>query len=399
VPIVVAITKTDKRNANIERVKQELAELDLVPDEWDGDTLMIPVSAQKGEGIEDLLEALLLVADDNRIVANPKAEASGVVIESRVDPSRGTVATLLVLNGTMKRGDVILAGKSLGRIKAMFDDALKPVEEATPSMPVQILGLNEPPQPGTRFGRAKNEKEARALVAEMLDNARVESTVRSALTLEDLFAQYNAGMAKELTLILKVDVQGSLQPVVDSLNDIKKGSKDGVGLKILAADVGNVSENDVNLAAASHAIILGFNVDIDNPARKSAEAQHVEIRSYTIIYKLLEDIELALKGMLDPVYAPKQIGAAEVRQVFRISKIGAIAGSYIREGEARRNAKARVRRAGKLLIEETTVSSLKRFNEDVREVRSGFECGIGLNNFNEFEEGDIIEFFVMERVN
>jgi translation initiation factor IF-2 len=223
--------------------------------------------------------------------------------------------------------------------------------------------------------------------------------VRSALTLEDLFAQYNAGMAKELTLILKVDVQGSLQPVVDSLNDIKKGSKDGVGLKILAADVGNVSENDVNLAAASHAIILGFNVDIDNPARKSAEAQHVEIRSYTIIYKLLEDIELALKGMLDPVYAPKQIGAAEVRQVFRISKIGAIAGSYIREGEARRNAKARVRRAGKLLIEETTVSSLKRFNEDVREVRSGFECGIGLNNFNEFEEGDIIEFFVMERVN
>jgi translation initiation factor IF-2 len=399
VPIVVAITKIDKRNANIERVKQELAELGLVPDEWDGDTLMIPVASLKGDGIEDLLEALLLVADDNRIVANPKADPSGVVIESRVDPSRGTVATLLLLNGTLKRGDVILAGTSYGRIKAMYDEAGKQVVEATPSMPVQILGLNEPPKPGTRFGRAKNEKEARALVETMFDDARVESSVRSALTLEDLFAQYNAGLAKELTLILKVDVQGSLQPVVESLKDITKGAKDGVGLKILAADVGNVSENDVNLASASHAIIIAFNVEIDNPARKSAEAQHVEIRSYNIIYKLLEDIELALKGMLDPVYAPKQIGAAEVRQVFRISKVGAIAGSYIREGEARRNAKARVRRAGKLLIEESSISSLKRFNEDVREVRSGFECGIGLNNFNDFEEGDIIEFFVMERVN
>lgn len=399
VPIVVAITKVDKRNANVDRVKQGLAELELIPDDWDGNTMMIPVSAVQGQGIDDLLEALLLVADDSKhIIANPKAAPSGVVIESRVDSSRGTLATLLMLNGTLKRGDTIIAGDSYGRVRAMFDYTGAPVQEAGPSMPVQVLGLSEPPLPGTRFEQAKSEKEARATIQERHADDAIESTVRRAITLEDIFAQYSAGVTHDLNMIIKVDVQGSLQPIVDSLNEVSRKSGDSVSVKILQADVGNVSENDVNLASASGAIIVAFNVEIDNPARRSAEAQHVEIRSYNIIYKLLEDIELALKGMLDPVYEPKTIGTAEVRQVFRISKVGAIAGCYVREGEARRNAKARVKRGGKVIVTESSISSLKRFNEDVREVRQGFECGIGLSSFHEFQEGDMIEFFIMERV-
>lgn len=398
VPILVAITKTDKRNANIERVKKELADLGLVPDEWDGDTLMVPVAALQGEGIEDLLEAILLIADDSEIVANPQASPQGVVLEAEVDPSRGTMATLLLLNGTLKRGDVIVVGETYGRIKAMYDEKGTQVQEVEPSAPVRVLGLHEPPLPGMTFEAAKNEKSARTIVEErQLEAADSRITSRGTITLEDIFAQVNAGMAKELNVILKVDVQGSLQPIVDTLKDMDKKSE--VGLKILQADVGNVSENDVMLASASSAIILAFSVDVDNPARRSADAHHVEIRHYNIIYKLFEDIELALKGMLDPVYEPKTIGTAEVRQVFRISKVGAIAGCFIRDGEARRNARARVRRGDKILVADSAVSSLKRFNEDVREVRTGFECGIGLAAFNDFEEHDLIEFFVMERVN
>lgn len=400
VPIVVAITKVDKRNANIERVKKELSDLGLVPDEWDGDTLMVPVAALKGEGLEDLLEAILLVTDDNQIVANPKADPAGVVLEAEVDPSRGTMATLLVLNGTLKRGDVIVVGETYGRIKAMYDQSGAPGQEASPSMPVRVLGLHEPPLPGMTFEAVKNEKIARSIVEErQLEAATARVQPRAVITLEDVFAQFNAGNAKDLNLIVKVDVQGSLQPIVDSLNDVAKKNVEGVGLKILLAEVGNVTENDVMLASASKAIIVAFNVDVDSAARRSADSHHVEIRHYNIIYKLFEDIELALKGLLDPVYEPRTIGSAEVRQVFRISRVGAIAGSYIREGEARRNARARVRRGNKILIEDTAVSSLKRFNEDVREVRTGFECGIGLANFNDFEVGDIVEFFVMERVN
>jgi translation initiation factor IF-2 len=398
VPIVVAITKIDKRNANIDRVKQELSELGLTPDDWDGETLMVPIAAPKGEGIDDLLEALLLVADDQQIIANPNADPTGIVIEARIDPSRGTIATLLVLNGTVHRGDVIVVGMSHGRIKAMYDQTGKPVDEATPSMPISILGLDDPPAPGETFEKVKNDKIAREIVETRYSNREVAQKAGRAVTLEDIFAQLNASSKKELNLIVKADVRGSLEPVVNSLNELSNTNAEGIKVRILLADVGNVSENDIMLASASSAIVIGFNVSVDNAAKRSAETQHVDIRRYTIIYKLLEDMELALKGMLTPVFAPKTIGVAEVRQIFSISK-GNIAGSYILEGEARRNAKARVRRGNKIIFEEGGISSLKRMKDDVREVRTGFECGISLDGFNDFSIGDRIEFFVMERVN
>jgi translation initiation factor IF-2 len=372
VPIVVAITKVDKRNANPETVKQELSELGLTPDEWDGDTLVVPVAALNGTGIEDLLEAILLVADDNEIVANPAAEPSGIVLEAEINPSRGTLATLLVLNGTLHRGDVVIAGEAYGRIKAMYDEKGKNLEEAGPSVPVRILGLSEAPQPGDTFEKAKNDKVARHLVEERKDASAILrlQPERGAFTLEDVFAQFSAGQAKELALIIKADVQGTLQPIIDSLKSVADKNAEGIGIRILSAEIGNITENDVMLASASGAIIIGFTVDVDNAARRSADSKGVEIRQYNVIYKLLEDIELALNGMLEPVYADKTIGTAEVRQVFKL-KVGNIAGSYIRDGEARRNA---------------------------REVRSGFECGITLNGFDDFHVGDTIEFYVSERV-
>ena len=398
VPIVVAITKVDKPNSSPDKVKQELAELDLIPDDWDGDTLMVPVAALQGEGIEDLLEALLLVADDSHIVANPEAEPAGVVIEAEVDRTRGTIATLLVLNGTLNRGDTIIAGASYGRIKAMFDEHGKQVKESRPSTPVSILGLNEPPQPGDLFERVKNEKVARTVIAERLETAEARRGGPPAITLEEMFAQFQAGDTKELNLVLKVDLQGSLEPIIDSLQDLSETNQEGIGVHILRSDVGNVSENDVTLASASGGTVLAFNVDIDTAARRAADTHQVEIRRYNIIYKMLEDIELALQGMLDPEYAPKVVGVAEVLKVFNISK-GNIAGSKIIEGEARRNAKARVTRDGQVLVDETPVNSLRREKEVVREVRTGFECGISLDGFGDFEEGDLIEFFIMERIN
>lgn len=402
VPIVVAITKVDKRNANIERVKQELSELELTPDDWGGSTLMIPVSAVQGEGIDDLLEAVLLVADETNIVANPDADATGIVLESRVDASRGTLATLLVLNGTLRRGDVVIAGTSYGRIKAMYDETGKTVTTAAPSTPIAVLGLNEPPMPGDRFECVKNDKIARMMAQERRESAQAAMAQPArTFTLEDVFAQYQAGEQQELNLIIRVDVQGSLQPIQDSLKQISESNATGIKLRILTADVGKVTENDVMLASVSGAIIIAFNVDVDNAARQAAVSQGVDIRSYNVIYKLLEDMELALKGLLKPEYAPKVTGVAEVRQVFKISKVGTIAGSYILEGEAKRGSgvHARVRRGNQLIVENTGVSSLKRFNEDVREVRTGFECGIGLDGFNDFQPGDRIEFFVMERIN
>ncbi len=400
VPIVVAITKVDKRNANVDQVKQQLVELGLTPDDWDGDTLMVPVSAPTGQGIDDLLEALLLVADDNQILANPKGIARGTVIESKIERNRGTVATLLVMNGTLRRGDTIVAGVAYGRIKAMFDASGAAVNEAGPSMPVSVLGLNTPPEPAEMFERVKHDKEARALVEGRLNEAesRRGQPAAPALTLEDLFAQFQAGQAKEFNIILKVDVQGSLQPIVDSIKKLSEENEQGIGVRILLADVGNITESDVMLASASHAVIVGFNVNVDNAARVSADARSVEIRQYNIIYKLLEDLELALNGLLEPTYEAVTIGVAEVRQLFRIAKIGVVAGCYILEGEARRNAKARVRRGGDIILPEARVTSLKRFNEDVREVRTGFECGVSLDNFEAFKEGDRIEFFEMRRV-
>ncbi|MCB9453397.1 MAG: translation initiation factor IF-2 [Anaerolineaceae bacterium] len=399
VPIVVAVTKTDLRNANIEGTKKSLMDVGLTPDEWDGDTLVVPVSAVKGQGIDDLLEAILLIADDSDVVANPDSEASGIVIEAKVDTSRGTVATLLVLNGTLERGDVVVAGTAYGRIKAMFDEGGKQLKSAPPSTPVSVLGLSEPPQPGDAFETAKNDKVARSIATERAEQEEAQrSQPARALTLEDVFAQFSSGQSKELSLIVKVDVQGTLQPIIDSLNQLSENNSQGISIRILSSDVGHVTENDVMLASASGAIVIGFGVNVDNAARRTADSQGVDIRVYNIIYKLLEDVELALEGLLEPTYADRTIGMAEVRQIFKIPRIGVIAGCYIRDGEARRNARTRVKRGGKVLVENVPVGSLKRMTEDVREVRSGFECGIGLNGFNDFQAGDLIEFYVTERV-
>lgn len=400
VPIIVAITKVDKRNANMDRVKQQLAELELVPDEWDGNTLVVPVAAPQGTGIEDLLEAVLLVAEEHEIIANPVADPAGVVLEAQIVPGRGPVATLLVLNGTLRRGDTIIAGVTYGRVKAMFDEAGKQLQEAGPSTPVSVMGLSDLPEPGDSFETVKNEKEARGIVDERQEAVadQVAGSARPAMTLEDIFAQFSANETKELNLIVRADVQGTLEPILNSLDRLSETNAEGIQVRVLQSGIGDVSENDVMLASASEAIIIGFNVGVDNAARRSADSKGIDIRIYNVIYKLLEDIELALHGMLEPVYADKTIGVAEVRQIFRISKVGAIAGSYVREGEIRRNARVRVKRSGKTLVENVGVSSLKRVNEDVREVRSGFECGIGLDGFNDFHVGDLIEFYVSERV-
>ncbi|MBN1966377.1 MAG: translation initiation factor IF-2 [Anaerolineae bacterium] len=397
VPIIVALNKIDRPNANLERVKQQLAELGLVPDEWDGDTLVVPVSAKEHVGLDDLLEAILLVTDSIKIVANPDAEAAGTVLEGRIEPRRGVVATLLVQNGTLHMGDTVVAGTSQGRIKAMFDQTGNPVTAAGPSEPVSVLGLSTAPDPGELFEVAESDRIAKATVEQRrLDQEEATRQGPRRMTLDDIFAQFQAGEAKELNLIIKADVQGSLEPIVNSLEDL--GDSD-LGVHILHAEVGNISENDIMLASVSGAIVLGFNVRADAAARRVAENDGVDIRLYTIIYKLIEDVELALKGMLEPEYADVVVGVAEVRQVFRISRVGRIAGCYIRSGEARRNAKARVRRGGEIIFPGGSVSSLKRFEEDVREVRTGFECGVDINGFDGFEEGDLIEFFVTERVN
>ena len=402
VPLVVAITKVDRRNANPERVKQQLSELELVADDWDGDTMMIQVDSLSGLGVEDLLEALILVADDNEIVANPDGVLRGVVVESEVDKSRGTMATLLVMNGTMKRGDSIIAGVSYGKVKAMFDSSGKQVSEAGPSTPVSVLGLNTPPEPGMTFEIVSSDKEARLLAEQRkmdaTENAR-GANIGGAVTLEELFKQFKSGSTKELALILKADVQGSIQPIVDELRNMSGKNEEGIEIRILRQEVGNITESDVMLASASGAIVVGFNTEADNAALATAEAQGVDVRKYKIIYKLFEDIDLALTGMLEPKYENKVIGVAEVRQIFKIPRGGNIGGCMIKEGEARRNAKARLKRGNKILIDNTTVSSLKRFQDDVREVRTGFECGIGLEGFNDYKEGDLIEFFVRQRVN
>lgn len=396
VPIVVALNKIDKSNANPEVVKQQLSDLDLTPDEWGGNTLVVPVSAKTKLGLDNLMEAILLVSEDADIVANPNTKGGGVVLEGRTETGRGAIATLLVQNGTLRRGDVVVAGMSSGRIKMMFDERGRQILEAGPSFPVSIMGLDTPPHAGDRFEVTKDVKEARALVETRLQDASAgHSVVAQALTLEDFFRRMQQADAKELLLIIKVDVQGSLEPVVNSLEELTNSE---VKVHILHADVGNITENDINLASASSAIVIGFNAEADTMAERAAASVGVEIRTYSVIYQMIEEIQKALKGMLDPVYEDKVIGLAEVRKVFKISRVGQVAGSYIRDGIARRNAKARILRNGKTLAENLSISSLKRFEEDVREVRSGFECGISIDRFNDFHEGDLIEFVVRERV-
>lgn len=397
VPVVVALNKIDRPNANPERVKRQLADIGLVPDEWGGNVLVVPVSAKEKIGLEDLLEAILLVADETEIVADPTAPAAGTVLEGRLDRSRGPVATLLVQNGTLKQGDIVVAGMSYGRIRAMFNEYGELVKQAEPSQPVTVTGLSEAPEPGDTFTVVVKEKEARAIVTERKQKAEAASRRGpQTLSLDEIFAQFQAGDVKELNLIVKVDVAGSLEPIVNSLEDLNVSD---IGVRILHAEVGNITESDIMLAIASGAIVLGFNVRVDPAAQALAESNGIDIRTYDVIYKMIEDVELALKGMLEPVYEDVVIGTAEVRAVFKVPRSGKVAGCYIREGEARRNAQVRVKRKGQVIYENGTVSSLRRFDEDVREVRAGFECGVGLSGFDAFQEGDVIEFTVRQRVN
>ena len=395
VPIIVAMNKIDKANADPDRLKQQLAEIDLVPDDWDGDTMVVPISAKKRLGLEDLLEAILLVADSTDIQANPAGEVIGTVIEAELDRAKGAMATLLVQNGTLETGDVVVAGRAHGRLKALFDHRGRRVRKAGPSTPVSVMGLNEVPQAGDVFRVVPSEKEARLVIAAASQDAEKATGDRKAhITLEQLFDAYQAGEVRELRLILKVDVQGSLEPIVSSLNEL---SSSAISIQVLHAETGNITENDVMLAAASKAIVIGFSVQSDAAARRLAETEGVSIRLYDIIYRMVEDIEKALKGMLEPEEREIVIGHAEVRAVFRISKLGNIAGCYVTEGELRRNARIRVVRAGQIVAEGET-QSLKHLQEDVREVRQGFECGLAIRNFADYAVGDRIEAYIRETI-
>jgi len=393
VPIVVALNKMDLPSANPELVKRQLSEIDLVPDEWDGDTIIVPVSAKEKEGLDDLMEAILLVADNQTIQANPDGEVMGTVVEAELDKFRGTMATLLLQNGTINVGDTIIAGKSHGRIKAMFDYRGNRIEQAGPSTPIVVMGLNDVPRAGEIFRVVESEKEARVIVEDMENAAESEQKVQRA-TLEDLFERLQAGEEQELRLIVKADVQGSLEPIVNSIEELGEKQSD-VAINVLHQETGNITENDVMLAAASDAIIVGFAVEADSAAERLAETEKVSIRLYTIIYRLTEDIEKALKGMLAPEMVERTIGRARVLATFSVSKYNVAAGCRVIDGEIRRNGSIRVIRDGKVIFD-GNIGSLKRGKEDVREVREGFECGVTLKQFHEFEEGDVLECYVTE---
>ena len=395
VPIIVAMNKIDKSNADQDRVKQQLAEAGLVPDDWDGDTIVVPMSAKLKEGLEDLLEAIVLVADNMDIRANPNGKVIGTVIEAELDKAKGPMATLLVQNGTLEIGDVVVVGQALGRLKALFDFRGRRIRKAGPSTPVSVMGLNEVPQAGDIFQVVLTEREARSIVSEKSQAGdKLSSGKKAQITLEQLYDQYKAGELRELRLIIKADVQGSLEPIVSSLKGL---CTEELTVNILHAETGNITENDVMLAAASKAVIIGFSVQADVPARRLAEKEGVSIRLYDIIYRMIEDIEKALNGMLEPVEKESVLGHAEVRKVFRISKVGNIAGCYIVDGEIRRNARAKVYRNGEI-IAVGEISTIKHLQEDVRELRQGFECGIAIKNFTDFLEGDRIECVLVEMV-
>jgi len=395
VPMIVALNKVDKANANPDRVKNQLSELELVPDEWGGNTIVVPVSARQKTGIDDLLASILLVADSLEIRANPQGKVIGTVIEAEVDKTKGVMASLLVQNGTLKNGAVVVAGISQGRIKAMYDYRGKPIQKAGPSMPVSVLGMNAVPAAGEIFEVVESERVAREIVIKRQDALKNQSATAK-MSLEDLFARFKAGELKELRLILKADVQGSLEPIVKELNELAKNNSSEIALKVLYAETGNIGENDVMLASASKAILLGFNVQAEVTARRLAESEGVSIRLYDIIYRLTEDIEKALKGMLAPEFTEQHIGRAQVLAVFPISKIGRIAGCRVLEGELRRNGKIRLMRGADTVFE-GEVASLRHEKDDVREVRAGFECGIGLKNFNDVLVGDMLECYSLEK--
>ncbi|MBT2660168.1 translation initiation factor IF-2 [Bacillus sp. ISL-45] len=395
VPIIVAVNKMDKPTANPDRVMQELTEYGLVPEAWGGDTIFVPISALTGEGIDSLLEMILLVGEVEEYKANPNRNAIGTVIEAQLDKGRGSVATLLVQNGTLKIGDPIVVGNTFGRVRAMVNDLGRRVKEAGPSAPVEITGLNDVPQAGDRFVVFEDEKTARQ-VGEIRSQQAVQAqrSEKARVSLDTLFEHMKQGEMKDLNLIIKADVQGSVEALAAAL---QKLDVEGVNVRIIHTGVGAINESDITLAAASNGIVIGFNVRPDNNAKRAAESESVDIRLHRIIYKVIEEIESAMKGMLDPVYAEKVIGQAEVRQTFKVSKIGTIAGSYVTDGKITRDSGVRLIRDG-VVIFEGEVDALKRFKDDAKEVAQGYECGITIKNFKDVKEGDVIEAYIMEEV-
>jgi translation initiation factor IF-2 len=395
VPIIVAVNKMDKPTANPDRVMQELTEYGLVPEAWGGETIFVPISALTGEGLDNLLEMILLVGEVEEYKANPNRNAIGTVIEAQLDKGRGSVATLLVQNGTLKIGDPIVVGNTYGRVRAMVNDLGRRVKEAGPSAPVEITGLNDVPQAGDRFVVFEDEKTARQ-VGEIRSSQAVQAqrSEKARVSLDTLFEHMKQGEMKDLNLIIKADVQGSVEALAAAL---QKLDVEGVNVRIIHTGVGAINESDITLAAASNGIVIGFNVRPDNNAKRAAESEKVDIRLHRIIYKVIEEIESAMKGMLDPVYAEKVIGQAEVRQTFKVSKIGTIAGSYVTDGKITRDSGVRLIRDG-VVIFEGQIDALKRFKDDAKEVAQGYECGITIKNFNDLKEGDVVEAYIMEEV-
>ena len=398
ISIIVAVNKIDKPSANVEKVKQELAEYELLAEDWGGDTVFVPVSAHTGEGLEQLLEMVLLTAEMNELKANPNRKARGVVIEAKLDKGRGPVATVLVQKGTLHAGDAVAIGSAYGRIRAMVADNGEKIKEAGPSTPVEILGLNNVPNAGEILMSTKNEKEARSIAETFINEGREKllegSKAKAKMTLDDVFSQIQAGNLKELNIIVKADVQGSVEAVKQSL---VKLSNDEVVVKVIHGGVGAINESDVTLASASSAIIIGFNVRPDNTAKEIADREDVDVRLYRVIYQAIEDVEAAMKGMLDPIYEEKVIGHAEIRQLFKSSGVGMIAGSYILDGTFQRGCKVRISREGTQIFE-GDLASLKRFKDDVKEVKAGYECGLVFDGFSEFKELDIVEAYIMVEV-
>ena len=396
VEIIVAINKIDKPGANPDRVKQELVEYGLVAEDWGGQTICVPVSAVKKEGIDTLLEMITLVAEMKELKANPDKRARGAIIEAQLDKGRGPVATVLVQDGTLNVGDPIVAGSAYGRIRAMMDDKGRRVKKAGPSTPVEILGLSEVPSAGESFYVAENEKQARQVAESVIAKNRTEllKNTPNKVSLDDLFSQIQSGDVKELNIVVKADVQGSVEAVKQSL---EKLSNDEVRVRTIHGGVGTITESDIMLASASNAIIIGFNVRPEPAAKAFADEEKVDIRLYRVIYNAIEDISAAMKGMLDPVYVEKVIGHAEVRQLYKASGVGTICGSYVLDGKFVRNSKIRVVRDG-IVVFEGEMDSLKRFKDDVKEVNTGYECGIVVKKFNDVKEGDILEDFIMEEV-
>jgi len=395
VPIIVAVNKMDKPSANPDRVMQELTEHGLIPEDWGGDTIFVPISALTGDGIDNLLEMILLVSEVEELKANPNRKAYGTVIEAQLDKGRGSVATLLVQNGTLRVGDPIVVGNTFGRVRAMVNDVGRRVKEVGPSSPVEITGLNDVPQAGDRFVVFDDEKTARQIGEARAQQAiQAQRNETSRVSLDTLFEQMKQGDVKELNIILKADVQGSVEAVAAALQKI---DVEGVNVKIIHTGVGAITESDIILATASNAIVIGFNVRPDTNAKRAAESEKVDIRLHRIIYKVIEEIESAMKGMLDPEYQEKTIGQAEVRQTFKVSRIGTIAGCHVIDGKITRDSGIRLIRDG-IVVFEGEIDTLKRYKDDVKEVNQGYECGITIKNFNDVKEGDIIEAYIMEEI-